>query len=147
MLASSALWLIMNVCILGSPIPPVLIFPLVTSPHLISSCSSSQTWSCPLHSWTQNRSSGWSCSCNQRFYLSFFYSQLILCFNVSALLISQALSGDSSNDDVSSSYGAPSAGYGPPSYKPPPVVSYDAPSYEAPSDSYGVPSYEAPSSS
>ena len=45
-------------------------------------------------------------------------------------------------DSYSDSYGAPSHGYGAPSYKPEPSSSYGAPSYKQPGDGYGAP--EAP---
>ena len=45
-------------------------------------------------------------------------------------------------EDYSDSYGAPSHGYGAPSYKPEPSSSYGAPSYKQPGDGYGAP--EAP---
>merc|ERR1712066_599779 len=57
-----------------------------------------------------------------------------------AILLSQYLSGEKAE---------PHSDYGAPSYNPPPVITYDPPSYEAPSSSYGAPSssYGAPSSS
>ena len=45
-------------------------------------------------------------------------------------------------DSYSDSYGAPSHGYGAPSYKPEPSSSYGSPSYKQPGDGYGAP--EAP---
>ena len=45
-------------------------------------------------------------------------------------------------EDYSDSYGAPSHGYGAPSYKPEPSSSYGSPSYKQPGDGYGAP--EAP---
>ena len=56
---------------------------------------------------------------------------------ISALLLTSYLSGEKPEE--------PDSGYGPPSYDPPPVITYDPPSYEAPT--YEAPSYEAPATS